>query len=98
MMKADTNVAVDFVARRLPMELIPRRSNLAVRTRLRTLVESRVAPKLFINCVRKGINYNEIVGNRKGSGHSTGGSNSTYLLSSVSVTLLSVAHPVLSSM
>ena len=33
--------AVDFVARRLPMELIPRRSNLAVRTRLRTLVESR---------------------------------------------------------
>ena len=47
MMKADTNVAVDFVARRLPMELIPRRSNLAVRTRLRTLVESRVAHKLL---------------------------------------------------
>ena len=62
MMKADTNLAVDFVARRLPMELIPRRSNLAVRTRLRTLVESRVAPKLFINCVRKGITYNEIAG------------------------------------
>ena len=47
MMKADTNVAVDFVARRLPMELTPRSSNLAVRTRLRTLVESRVAPKLL---------------------------------------------------
>ena len=47
MMKADTNVAVDFVARRLQMELIPRRSNLAVWTRLRTLVESRVAPKLL---------------------------------------------------
>ena len=39
--------------------------------------------------------YNNCVGNRKGSGHSTGGSNYTSVLSSLSFTLLSVIHPIL---
>ena len=51
-------------------------------------------PKI-INCVRKRITYNNRVGNRKSSGHSTGGSKYTSVLSSLSFTLLSVSHPVL---
>ena len=49
----------------------------------------------MINCVRKRITYNKRVGNRKRIVHSTGGSNSTSVLSSLSFTLLSVTHPVL---
>ena len=49
----------------------------------------------IINCFRKRITYNKRVGNINGSGHSTGGSNCSSVLSSLSFSLLSDTHPVL---
>ena len=49
----------------------------------------------IINCVLKRITCNKRVANRKGSGHSTGGSDYTSVLSSLSYILLSVTYPVL---